>query len=98
MPPFPLDISMQIKNMPKIVAPALLHGAVRSKGAYLAQKEFKMSLRTTVEGSWWPLPEHEADLERYHADQLFAEEGEEVLNRAATAAIAEQRALGLDEW
>ena len=57
-----------------------------------------MSLRTTVVGSWWPLPEHEQDLDRYHAGQLSAEEGEAVLNRATTAAIAEQRALGLDEW
>jgi 5-methyltetrahydropteroyltriglutamate--homocysteine methyltransferase len=57
-----------------------------------------MALRTTVVGSWWPLPEHECDLERYHAGQLSKEAGEAVLDRAATAAIAEQRALGLDEW
>jgi 5-methyltetrahydropteroyltriglutamate--homocysteine methyltransferase len=57
-----------------------------------------MSLRTTVVGSWWPLPEHEQDLDRYHAGQLSAEEAKAVLNRATTAAIAEQRALGLDEW
>jgi 5-methyltetrahydropteroyltriglutamate--homocysteine methyltransferase len=57
-----------------------------------------MSLRTTVVGSWWSLPEHDQDLHRYHAGQLSAEEGEAVLNRATTAAIAEQRALGLDEW
>ena len=57
-----------------------------------------MALRTTVAGSWWPLPNHEADLGRYHAGELSAAEGEAVLNRAAAAAIAEQRALGLDEW
>jgi 5-methyltetrahydropteroyltriglutamate--homocysteine methyltransferase len=57
-----------------------------------------MSVRTTVVGSWWPLPEHEADLRRYHDGQLSEDEGERVLERAAAAAIAEQRALGLDEW
>lgn len=57
-----------------------------------------MAIRTTVVGSWWPLPEHEADLKRYHAGGLSHEEGEAVLRRSATSAIAEQRALGLDEW
>jgi 5-methyltetrahydropteroyltriglutamate--homocysteine methyltransferase len=57
-----------------------------------------MAVRTTVVGSWWPLPEHEADLARYHAGDLGPQEGIDVLNRAASAAIAEQRELGLDEW
>ena len=57
-----------------------------------------MAIRTTVVGSWWPYPEDEADLARYHAGKLSAAEGEAVLKRAATRAIAEQRSLGLTEW
>jgi methionine synthase II (cobalamin-independent) len=57
-----------------------------------------MGIRTTVIGSWWPYPEDEADLARYHAGKLSAAEGEAVLKRAATRAIAEQRSLGLTEW
>jgi 5-methyltetrahydropteroyltriglutamate--homocysteine methyltransferase len=57
-----------------------------------------MALRTTVVGSWWKLDEHEDDLRRYHAGELGADEGEDLLNRAAAAAIAEQQELGLDEW
>jgi methionine synthase II (cobalamin-independent) len=57
-----------------------------------------MALRTTVVGSWWKLDEHEEALQRYHRGELGAEEGEELLDRAAAAAIEEQRALGLDEW
>jgi methionine synthase II (cobalamin-independent) len=57
-----------------------------------------MAVRTTVVGSWWPLPEHEADLARHHSGELSREDGSAVLDRAAAAAIAEQRALGLDEW
>jgi 5-methyltetrahydropteroyltriglutamate--homocysteine methyltransferase len=57
-----------------------------------------MAVRTTVVGSWWPLPEHEEKLAAYHAGTLTDEEGRETLDAAATAAIAEQRALGLDEW
>ena len=55
-------------------------------------------LRTTVVGSWWPLPEFEADLACYHRGELPADDGEALLNRAATLAIAEQRDLGLSEW
>jgi 5-methyltetrahydropteroyltriglutamate--homocysteine methyltransferase len=57
-----------------------------------------MALRTTVIGSWWKLDEHEEDLARYHRGELSPEDGEDLLNRAAAAAIAEQRELGLDEW
>jgi 5-methyltetrahydropteroyltriglutamate--homocysteine methyltransferase len=57
-----------------------------------------MAVRTTVVGSWWPLPEHEDALSDYHHGRLSAEDGERVLRDAATAAIAEQRDLGLDEW
>ena len=57
-----------------------------------------MALRTTVVGSWWKLDEHEDALRRYHAGELGADEGRELLDRAATAAIREQRELGLDEW
>lgn len=57
-----------------------------------------MAIRTTVIGSWWPYPEDEADLVRYHAGKLSAAEGEAVLKRAAARAIAEQKALGLTEW
>jgi methionine synthase II (cobalamin-independent) len=57
-----------------------------------------MAVRTTVVGSWWPLPDHEQDLQRYHAGELGEAEGEAVLKRAAATAIAEQRELGLDEW
>jgi 5-methyltetrahydropteroyltriglutamate--homocysteine methyltransferase len=57
-----------------------------------------MALRTTVVGSWWKLDEHEDDLRRYHAGELSADEGRALLDRAAGAAIAEQRELGLEEW
>ena len=55
-------------------------------------------LRTTVVGSWWPIPEFEEDLRRYHAGELSAEDGDALLSRAATQAIEEQRDLGLTEW
>jgi 5-methyltetrahydropteroyltriglutamate--homocysteine methyltransferase len=42
-------------------------------------------LRTTVVGSWWPLVEFDAALQRYHRGEL-------------SQAVAEQRALGLTEW
>jgi methionine synthase II (cobalamin-independent) len=57
-----------------------------------------MALRTTVVGSWWKLDEYEDDLRRMHAGELDAQASEALLDRAAGAAIAEQRALGLDEW
>jgi methionine synthase II (cobalamin-independent) len=57
-----------------------------------------MALRTTVVGSWWKLDEHEGQLARYHRGELTADEGEALLDQAAAAAIAEQQALGLDEW
>ncbi|MGA2014729.1 MAG: hypothetical protein ABSH51_29965 [Solirubrobacteraceae bacterium] len=57
-----------------------------------------MALRTTVVGSWWKLDEHEDDLARYHRGELSAADGEDLLNRAASAAIDEQRRLGLQEW
>jgi 5-methyltetrahydropteroyltriglutamate--homocysteine methyltransferase len=57
-----------------------------------------MALRTTVIGSWWKLDEHEDQLASYHRGELDPEQGEDLLNRAAAAAIDEQRALGLDEW
>jgi methionine synthase II (cobalamin-independent) len=57
-----------------------------------------MALRTTVVGSWWKLDEHEPELARYHRGELSESEGEDLLNQAAAAAIAEQRGLGLDEW
>jgi methionine synthase II (cobalamin-independent) len=57
-----------------------------------------LALRTTVVGSWWKLDEHEPELARFHRGEMDDAEGEELLNRAATAAIAEQRNLGLDEW
>jgi methionine synthase II (cobalamin-independent) len=57
-----------------------------------------MAIRTTAIGSRWPYPEDEADLARYHAGKISAAEGEAVLKRAATRAIAEQRSLGFTEW
>ena len=57
-----------------------------------------MGVRTTVVGSWWLYPEMEKDLARHHAGQCTPQEGEAILNRAATKAIKEQRDLGLDEW
>jgi 5-methyltetrahydropteroyltriglutamate--homocysteine methyltransferase len=57
-----------------------------------------MALRTTVVGSWWKLDEHEGELARYHAGELTRAQGDELLDRAAASAIAEQRELGLDEW
>lgn len=57
-----------------------------------------MALRTTVVGSWWPIPEFQDDLSRYHAGELSPEEGEDLLRRAAAQAIEEQRSLGLTEW
>jgi 5-methyltetrahydropteroyltriglutamate--homocysteine methyltransferase len=55
-------------------------------------------LRTTVVGSWWPIPEFQEDLRRFHAGELSPEEGDALLRRAATQAIEEQRNLGLTEW
>jgi methionine synthase II (cobalamin-independent) len=57
-----------------------------------------VALRTTVVGSWWPLPEFEEDLHRYHRGELSAQDGEALLKRAASLAIDEQRGLGLTEW
>lgn len=57
-----------------------------------------MALRTTVVGSWWWPEEHGHELRRYHDGELGEDEGVELLNTCATAAIAEQRELGLDEW
>ncbi len=57
-----------------------------------------MAVRTTVVGSWWWPEEHAGELARYHAGELGAEEGVEVLDRCAATAIREQRELGLDEW
>src|SRR3984885_9922451 len=57
-----------------------------------------MALRTTEVGSWWKLDEYEDQLARHHRGALDPEEGDELLTRAAAAAIDEQRALGLDEW
>jgi len=57
-----------------------------------------MSVRTTVVGSWWPLPEHETGLAALHAGELTTEHSRGVLDAAASAAIAQQRELGLDEW
>src|SRR5262245_61957180 len=57
-----------------------------------------MPVRTTVVGSWWIYPEDAADLRAYHDGKLSKEQGEAVLKRVASKAIAEQRALGLDEW
>lgn len=57
-----------------------------------------MALRTTVVGSWWKHDEHEDDLARFHRGELSPGEGENLLDRAATVAIAEQRDLGLHEW
>jgi methionine synthase II (cobalamin-independent) len=55
-------------------------------------------LRTTVVGSWWPVPEFEDELRRYHHGELSEQAGEELLERAASLAIDEQRGLGLTEW
>jgi 5-methyltetrahydropteroyltriglutamate--homocysteine methyltransferase len=51
-----------------------------------------------VVGSWWKLDEHERELARYHAGELSPDAGEQLLDRAAASAIAQQRDLGLDEW
>jgi methionine synthase II (cobalamin-independent) len=55
-------------------------------------------LRTTVAGSWWPRPDLEEQLGRYHAGALDQDEAEALLSAAAQAAIEEQRELGLTEW
>jgi methionine synthase II (cobalamin-independent) len=57
-----------------------------------------MSVRTTVVGSWWWPAEHADELRRYHEGDLDATAGEQLLDRCAAAAIAQQRELGLDEW
>jgi 5-methyltetrahydropteroyltriglutamate--homocysteine methyltransferase len=56
------------------------------------------AMRTTVAGSWWPIPELEDDLQRYHRGELSRDDGEALLRRAAARAIDEQRSLGLTEW
>jgi 5-methyltetrahydropteroyltriglutamate--homocysteine methyltransferase len=57
-----------------------------------------MSVRTTVVGSWWWPPEHADELHRYHEDELDAAASERLLDLCAADAVAQQRALGLDEW
>jgi 5-methyltetrahydropteroyltriglutamate--homocysteine methyltransferase len=57
-----------------------------------------MALRTTFPGSWWPYPDLNEDLGRYHRGQLPREEGIAVMNTCAARAISEQREFGLDEW
>jgi HAMP domain-containing protein len=57
-----------------------------------------MPVRTTTVGSWWTLEEHADDLRRYHRGELGAEDGAGVVQRAARAAVDEQRELGLDGW
>jgi 5-methyltetrahydropteroyltriglutamate--homocysteine methyltransferase len=57
-----------------------------------------MSVRTTVVGSWWWPQEHAEELHRYHEGGLDAAAAERLLDRCAADAIAQQRALGLDEW
>lgn len=57
-----------------------------------------MALRTTLVGSWWPYEDSYDDLRRYHRGELPTEQGEALLRDLATKAIAEQRALGFDEW
>jgi len=57
-----------------------------------------MSLRTTFPGSWWPYPDLNEDLVRYHRGDLGKEEGIAVINQCAARAISEQREFGLDEW
>ena len=57
-----------------------------------------MPVRTTVVGSWWIYPEDAADLRAYHDGKLSKQASDAVLNRVASKAIAEQRALDLDEW
>ena len=64
----------------------------RVRGLLLAQ------LRTTVAGSWWPRPELQDELRRYHAGELEDDAAEAVLRTAAQSAIDEQRELGLTEW
>ena len=49
-------------------------------------------------GSWWIYPEDAADLRAYHDGKLSKQASDAVLNRVASKAIAEQRALDLDEW
>jgi methionine synthase II (cobalamin-independent) len=44
------------------------------------------------------LDEHEPQLARYRRGELSSQEGQDLLNEAAAAAISEQRELGLDEW
>jgi len=55
-------------------------------------------MRTTVAGSWWPRPELQDELRRYHAGELGQDEADAVLRKAAQTAIDEQRELGLTEW
>jgi methionine synthase II (cobalamin-independent) len=57
-----------------------------------------VALRTTVVGSWWPYPDEQAELARYHRGELPEEDGRALLDRCAARAIAEQRDLGLTEW
>jgi methionine synthase II (cobalamin-independent) len=57
-----------------------------------------VSVRTTVVGSWWPQVDAEEELRRYHAGELDRGDALGLLDRCATTAIAEQRALGLAEW
>ena len=57
-----------------------------------------MAIQTTVVGSWWPYPEDEVDLARYHAGKLSAAEGEAVLNAPPHGPSLSKGSLGLTEW
>ncbi len=55
-------------------------------------------LRTTVVGSWPPAPTLHDDLQRYHRGEIRGAAADELLRAAASSAIAEQRACGLEQY
>lgn len=55
-------------------------------------------LRTTVVGSWWPQEGLDTRLHEMHRGTMPADETRALLDDCASAAIRQQRDLGLTEW
>ena len=55
-------------------------------------------LRTTVVGSWWPQEGLDTRLHQMHRGAMPVDDARKLLDECASAAISQQRELGLTEW